>query len=452
MPKPADPLTRKSLRQALKSWDNSQKLGAHPLAQLKAVQARRLAAGYGDTPAGHGVALRDMLHSALQQLKPTGSVDLADRHWRPYTILSSQYLEGRSPDYVVEQLNIARSTYDHEQAEALEALASVLREQEALSAPAPASASASTFQRPYLAPQPTPLVGREVLREQVATQLSTQRLAVLTGLPGAGKTALAAQLAHDLLDQFSDGVLWVSLGRTPDLFGALGLWAVALGLPLDEVAKLSRLEDRARLIHATLGLRSLLLVIDDAWTMEDALAFKIGGPRCAYVLTTRLPRLASEFAGDPSAIFPVPELGEPDALILLARYGLTATDAAHRPEAAALSRAVGGLPLALTIVGRYLQKEARLGQSRRLESALARLERIGETLALTEPRSPLEAQPDMPLSVLAVIAITDDALDPAARLALRALSVFPPKPNSFDEPAALAITGATAAQLDTLSD
>ncbi len=450
MPKlPPDPLNRKTLRQAFRCWDNSQKLGAHPLARLKTVEARRRSAGYGDTPAGYGVALRDVLHDALARLKPADAPDPGDKRWRSYLILHSQYLEGRSPDYLISQFSIARSTYDHEQANAFESLADVLREWEQ-APPSGAAASEPSERPPFLAPlrPPQPLVGRQALLRELKAELFTRRLIAINGLPGVGKTALALELAHDpeVLARFVDGVLWVGLGRKPDPLATLGAWAVALGLPLDEIAKLARVEDRARLIHAAIGLRQLLLVIDDAWGIDEALAFKIGGPNCAYLLTTRLPKVALDFAGE--AALPVHELAEADGLALLAQYGAAVAEG----EARSLVSAAGGLPLALTLMGRYLQKEAHPGQPRRVRAAIDRLQQIGERLSLAQTRSPLDPQPDTPLSLLTVIAGTDEALDAGARLALRALSVFPPKPNTFSEEAALAVCGAAVGMLDTLVD
>jgi tetratricopeptide (TPR) repeat protein len=200
------------------------------------------------------------------------------------------------------------------------------------------------------------------------------------------------------------------------------------------------------MIHAAIGLRRMLIVIDDAWTVDEALAFKIGGPNCASLLTTRLPRVAQDFAGE--AALAVHELDDSDGLDLLARYGVAVAEA----EARSLVRAAGGLPLALSLMGRYLQRETRAGQPRRLRAALDRLQQIGQRLSLAQSRSPLETQPDVPLSLLAVIASTDDALDPDARATLRSLSIFPAKPNTFGEEAALKVTGALAAALDTLVD
>src|SRR6185436_15116679 len=135
-------------------------------------------------------------------------------------------------------------------------------------------------------------------------------------------------------------------------------------------------------------------------------------------------------------------------LDLLACYGVAVTES----EARSLVRAVGGLPLALSLMGRYLQRETRAGQPRRIRAALDRLQQIGERLSLAQTRSPLEARSDVPLSLLTVVASTDDALDADARATLRGLSVFPSKPNTFSEEAALAVTGAPVAALDTLAD
>ena len=53
---------------------------------------------------------------------------------------------------------------------------------------------------------------------------------------------------------------------------------------------------------------------------------------------------------------------------------------------------------------------------------------------------------------VAVIAITDQWLPEPARKALYALSIFPPKPHTFTEEAALAVTASTTNELDILCD
>src|SRR5579859_2063346 len=170
--------------------------------------------------------------------------------------------------------------------------------------------------------------------------------------------------------------------------------------------------------------------------MEAALAFKIGGPHCAYLLTTRFPNIALHFTSGAGETTILHELSTVDGLALLTR--LAPEVVKNEPEGArALVQAVGGLPLALTLMGKYLRTQQHGAQPRRIRTALERLQTAGERLRLTEPLSllerPLGLAPSMPLSLQTVIALSDRQLEEQEQLALRALSVFPPKPSSFSE-------------------
>ncbi len=138
---------------------------------------------------------------------------------------------------------------------------------------------------PFLAPQRPPynIVGRNELVENLKKRLfigDSLALCALNGLPGVGKTALAIELAYDkeVLKHFSDGILWVGLGLQADVLSHLGIWANILGISQNDIANLTNVEDRAKAIRNIIGLRRMLLVIDDAWNIEAALAFKLGGP------------------------------------------------------------------------------------------------------------------------------------------------------------------------------
>ena len=82
-------------------------------------------------------------------------------------------------------------------------------------------------------PTPTaPLIGRD---EEIASvcalfRRDDVRLVTLTGAGGVGKTRLGLQVATDLLDQFSDGVFFVSLAPTSDPTLVLSTIAQALRL------------------------------------------------------------------------------------------------------------------------------------------------------------------------------------------------------------------------------
>jgi hypothetical protein len=126
----------------------------------------------------------------------------------------------------------------------------------------------------------------------------------------------------------------------------------------------------------------------------------------------------------------------------------------ERAKVRKLVQAVGGLPLALTLMGNYLRTHAYGGQTRRITSALERLSKIEERLLLSEPHGPVERHSslsrEVPLSLHSVIAITDQRLTQEARAAFYALSVFPAKPSTFSEETALAVIEGKVELLDML--
>ena len=137
--------------------------------------------------------------------------------------------------------------------------------------------------------QATPLIGREREVGEVCERLRQEdmRLLTLTGTGGTGKTRLALQAAADVLEDFEDGVFFVSLAAVtdPDLFyteiaGALGL----------REGGDAALED---LLKEYLGRRELLLVLDNFEQVLSAVPF-VGellsaAPRLKVLATSRIP-------------------------------------------------------------------------------------------------------------------------------------------------------------------
>ena len=226
-----------------------------------------------------------------------------------------------------------------------------------------------------------------------------------------------------------------------------------LGISSTETASLSDSEAWAIALRRAIGSRSMLLVIDDAWRLEDALTLKVGGPNCAHLVTTRFPNIATAIAADGATV--LHELGEDEGITLLRMLAPTVIEREER-KAHDLVYAVGGLPLALTLMGNYLRMHSYGGQTRRIDAALARLSNAEERLQIEEQRGPTERHSSLPsgaaLSLQSVFAVTDQQLDEQARTALYALSVFPSKPNSFSEEAALAVANCAVPILDALFD
>jgi transcriptional regulator with XRE-family HTH domain/tetratricopeptide (TPR) repeat protein len=301
-----------------------------------------------------------------------------------------------------------------------------------------------------------PLVGREqdLIRIKAALWKTEGGvvLIALNGLPGVGKTSLVITLVHDheIRAYFSDGVLWAGLGPTPNLAGLLSRWAGLLGISETQFTEFSE-DQKRQALRTTIGTRSILLVLDDVWKLEDALALHVGGHNCAYLITTRFPAIATHLAVENAMM--IEELNEEQSIHLLR---VLAPEVVDREETKVheLVHAVGGLPLALTLLGNYLRKQAY--SARRTSAALERLGSINERFKIGEPHLQSGAHPSLSsliaISLSSIIKVSDHFLTPAAHETLYALAVFPPKPESFSEEAALAVAACTTHELDELVD
>ena len=307
-------------------------------------------------------------------------------------------------------------------------------------------------------PPPVHLVGREAELVELRRSLRASDSVAMTalhGLPGVGKTTLAITLARDaeVREYFHDGILWAALGPTPDVSSILSRWGMLLGVATSDIAGESDHEALALQLRRAIGTRCMLLVIDDAWKLEDALMFKVGGPNCAHLVTTRFPGIASAFA--PRATSVIHELDEDESIVLLRMLAPKVLQGEPQ-KAHELALAVGGLPLALTLLGNYLRLQSYSGQSRRVDAALARLSDAEERLNIGEPRGPTERhtslRSDTPLSLQAVIDVTCQQLKLQEKATLYALAVFPPKPGHFSEDAACYVANCKVDMLDALID
>jgi tetratricopeptide (TPR) repeat protein/transcriptional regulator with XRE-family HTH domain len=305
-----------------------------------------------------------------------------------------------------------------------------------------------------------PLVGRtrELLQMKQCLRSETGGatiLIALNGLPGVGKTTLAIALAydHEVRTHFLDGILWAGLGPDPHLLNVLHRWGTLLGIAETSLEKLRDVSSWTTALRLAIGSRKMLLVIDDAWKIEDVLAFCIGGPNCTYLITTRFAHIATHSVI--SDAIHIQELSEEESVELLHLLAPRVVDA-EPSKVRDLVRSVGGLPLALTLMGNYLRTQTANKLARRITATLERLSYSNERLHVYELHPSTEKHPGLPggalLSLQSVIAISDQLLSSSARAALYALSIFPAKPHSFSEEAALAVASCTYEDLDSLSD
>ncbi len=296
-------------------------------------------------------------------------------------------------------------------------------------------------------------VGREDTLQYMKQQMCHLRpcpVFALHGLPGAGKTALAIELASDpdVKAMFPDGICWIGLGPTPDIAVLLRTWIAKFAPPATEMKHLQTVDELSRALHIMIGSKRMLLILDDAWQLTDALACKVGGPACTHLLTTRFPLIATQFAHD--HVQHIQELDEQQGLTLLTHLAPEVV-AHHREQAQTVVRAVGGLPLALVLMGRSLYQESVSRQEHRVRALLTQLHKAEERLRLAEPcapgERPLYLTPDTPVSLQSAITISIQRLPHETQKLLPLLAVFPAKPQNFSEEAALAVCGLQKEQL-----
>jgi hypothetical protein len=273
------------------------------------------------------------------------------------------------------------------------------------------------------------------LRERLTNSSTTAKLSIY-GLPGVGKTTVAAALAWDpvIRRHFTGGTLWARFGPGRSAHTVLSEWMQVFGLE-----ELERPDEQAARLSVSLqqsaGGKPFLIVLDDVSNAEDVDPFlrRLSLPNWAIVVTTRDERIAIHVSRETHVR--VPELADDVAFELLARASSEA--AAANPSALRqLAKAVGNLPLALNAIGSALRENG--ADEKWLSTTLARLRNSRTRLGL--PSRPYGYSADVPTTVAAAIEISVDSL-PSRRLrtAFAQLAVFAPKPADFSSSAAVAV-------------
>jgi tetratricopeptide (TPR) repeat protein len=211
-----------------------------------------------------------------------------------------------------------------------------------------------------------PVRGREKLLAELRQLAGDPRsgVHVLHGMGGCGKTTIALEIAAHARAEGID-VWWVSAADTAMLSVGMREVAARLGAPADLIerawsGRTSATDLLWRLLAGTT--RPWLLVVDNADESENLapgggyLAEGTGWIRpCAglpgMVLVTSRDGNRARW-GSWSVLHHVDALGEADAAQVL--VDLTGDRAGPRSDAVLLARRLGGLPLALRIVGAYL--------------------------------------------------------------------------------------------------
>jgi non-specific serine/threonine protein kinase len=287
----------------------------------------------------------------------------------------------------------------------------------------------------------TSLVGRDSEIAEVAALLSEYRLVTVAGPGGVGKTRLAAEVAAQVAERFTDGVWLVELAAVSDAGQVDALVATALGVPQKPgVAAVDSLA-------AALSSQQVLLVLDNCEHLAEAVArlcetILRAADDVRVLATSREPvgvagearyRLAPLAVTGPDHA----GLAGSDAIALFAdrarrvdpHFSLTDHTA---PLVARLVRQLDGMPLAIELAAAQLEALG-LGQL---------LDRLGDRPGLLPGADRLAAPRHR--SMTAAVDWSYQLLSPDEQRAFRALVAFP---GPFAMAGAEAVVGQDAAPI-----
>ena len=237
----------------------------------------------------------------------------------------------------------------------------------------------STIEKEISAPfqppaQPPHFVGRKALIENIEHQLMSANglsLVALVGMGGIGKSALATQIAHQLREEFTDGVLWANCLSTEPR-DVLENWGQAYGY---DFSGLSDLNNRAAAVRGVFADKKVLIILDDVNSVSRIRPLLPNGKQCAVILTTRNLDIATAIGAKEIQL---DELALGDGLSLLKKLLGEERVENERSQAEQICNSLQNLPLAVEIIGKLLRTRRR----RKLADMAFRLQEIENRLGL----------------------------------------------------------------------
>ena len=218
---------------------------------------------------------------------------------------------------------------------------------------------------PFMAPD---FEDHHVIRDELLNELKENLLdehqqnpialnLVLVGPGGFGKTILATQLCHqnDIQTAFDDGILWLTLGETPDIAGGLTKIYRAL---TNETPEYVDEEELSFQLASKLKDLDCLIVIDDVFNTAHLRPFLRGGDRCTRLITTRLSVISTDIRAEQLSVY---EMSQDESVKVLANH--LPEKPTHLDVLKPLAELLGEWPLLLDLAGASLSENMQLGDS-----------------------------------------------------------------------------------------
>jgi tetratricopeptide (TPR) repeat protein len=277
----------------------------------------------------------------------------------------------------------------------------------------PEAVAASSNRPNQLPPDIADFTGRaEQLAKMMTLARSPARAAVpivlVSGIAGAGKSALAVHCAHRLAEDYPDGQLFANLhgdGKPAEPGEVLARFLRALGIPGADIPDST--DERAELYRMSVATRRLIIVLDNAHGEHDVRRLLPGNAKCLVIITSR--SLLTGIAGAEAVALDV--LSIEQSVEMLSRIAGADRIAQEAKAAREISALCGGIPLAIRVAGAKL---------------LARKHWPLRTLVsrLSDERRRLDELAVGDLAIRSSLKLTYDELDGLRRKAFHLLSLL----------------------------
>jgi DNA-binding SARP family transcriptional activator/tetratricopeptide (TPR) repeat protein len=260
----------------------------------------------------------------------------------------------------------------------------------------------------------------------------TPGIAIIEGMPGVGKTALAVRAARLVSGEYPDGILYLNLRShdlcSPSLDPAEALYRLLQMLSVPSAQIPETVGQRAALWRAHLSRRRAVVILDDAAGHDQIRPLLPAAGRCLILITTR--RTLPDFGNARSLSLDVLSV---DEATMLFRRTAGESRAGEADEVTAAVALCGRLPLAIEVTAGRIAKDA----PPNLDALIEELSQTPAWLGGTGAASP---------EVVAAFELSYRALEPDHQRFFRRLGVNPCAGVSLATAAAL--DGCTLAEAE----
>jgi len=232
-------------------------------------------------------------------------------------------------------------------------------------------------------------------------------LAVITGAPGMGKTAVALWWLHAHDGEFPDGQLHTDLHGGEAVADVLARWLRALSVPPEWIP--GQEAELAALWRSVTAGRRLAVLVENADSVAGVRMLLPGAGQSVVAVTSR--RRLPAAAGDGARFIHVGPLPSDAAVSLLGQIAGASRVAAEQAAALRLVTYCGGVPLAVCAAAGQL--------------AISAGERIADAAAGLDPLNALDDEADKETGMRAGLDAAYAALDPGTARAYRLLGLHP---------------------------